>query len=102
MNAVQRGTDRLVKDLKRVVGDSEDLLRATGDVVGLRAEKARERLGEALESAKCSCKVLQGKTSEMAKAADAALRNHPYQVLGVALVLGIAGGILFARKQPCV
>ena len=70
MTATEQSTDRLVTDLKRIVQDSEALLHATKDAVGDKAHEVRERLTDALASAKHTCRGLEDKAIEGAKAAD--------------------------------
>ena len=91
-------TDRLATDLKRVVRDSEDLLYTTKDAVGGKAEEVRERLTDALDAAKRTCRDLEGKAIEGAKAADKTIRGHPYQSIGAAFAVGLLIGVLVTRK----
>lgn len=91
-------TDRLVTDLKRIVRDSEELLHTTKDSVSDKAGEVRERLTDALDAAKRTCRQLEEKTVAGAKAADNAIREHPYQSLGVAFGVGLLIGVLVARK----
>lgn len=98
MNATELNTDRLVTDLKRIVQDSEALLHATKDAVGDKAQEVRERLTDALESAKHTCRRLEDKAIEGAKAADQTIRDHPYQSIGVAFGVGLLIGVLVTRK----
>ncbi len=91
-------TDRLVTDLKRLVRDSEDLLHTTKDAVGDKAQEVRERLTDALDATKRTCRDLEGKAIEGAKAADKTIREHPYQSIGVAFGVGLLIGVLVARK----
>jgi ElaB/YqjD/DUF883 family membrane-anchored ribosome-binding protein len=91
-------TDRLITDLKRIVQDSEELLTATKDAVGDKAHEVRKRLNNALDSAKRTCRDLEGKAMEGAKAADKTVRDHPYQSIGAAFGLGLLIGVLVARK----
>lgn len=98
MNATEVNTDKLVTDLKRIVNDSELLLHDTKDVAGEKAREMRERLTEAMESAKRACHRLEEKAVEGAKAADRTIRDHPYQSIGVAFGLGLLIGVLVTRK----
>ena len=95
MSANELSTDRLVTDLKRVVRDSEELLQATAGAVG---DKARERLTDALASAKRTCHRLEEKAIVGAKVADRVVREHPYQSIGVAVGVGMLLGVLVIRK----
>jgi ElaB/YqjD/DUF883 family membrane-anchored ribosome-binding protein len=98
MSATELNTDKLITDLKRLVSDSEELLHATKDAAGDRAHEVRERLTDALESAKRSCRRLEDKAIEGAKAADRTIRDHPYQSIGIAFGVGLLIGVLVAKK----
>ena len=98
MSATELNTDKLVTDLKRVVHDSEEILHATKDAVGEKAREVRERLADALDSAKRTCRRLEDKAIEGAKAADRTIRDHPYQSLGVAFGVGLLIGVLVTRR----
>jgi ElaB/YqjD/DUF883 family membrane-anchored ribosome-binding protein len=90
-------TDRLATDLKRIVRDSEELLHTTKNVVGDKALEVRERLTEALETAKRTCHDLEDKAVECAKAGDKTIRDHPYQSIGIAFGVGLLIGVVVTR-----
>jgi ElaB/YqjD/DUF883 family membrane-anchored ribosome-binding protein len=92
-------TDKLMKDLKNLTRDAEELVEATAGEVGDRARDARKRLTSALESAKASCENLQEKAIAGAKATDKVIRDHPYQTLGVAFGVGLLIGVLVNRGK---
>ena len=98
MNIKEVSTDKLVTDLKRVVRDSEELLQASAGAVGEKAHEMRERLSRTLESAKATCRRVEDKAIEGAKATDKVIREHPYESLGVAFGLGLLVGVLVTRK----
>ena len=97
MNA-RFNTDLLVEDLKSVVRDSEQLLAAVSDATGEKAEALRERLNQTLEAARQTCCKLENRTKEGVRAADAVIREHPYQSIGMALAAGVVIGLLLDRK----
>jgi ElaB/YqjD/DUF883 family membrane-anchored ribosome-binding protein len=98
MSADELSTEKLLTDLKRVVRDSEELLQASAGVVGEKAHEMRERLSRTLESAKATCRRLEERAIEGAKAADKAIREHPYQSIGAAFGIGLLIGVLVTRK----
>lgn len=98
MNTTEPNTDRLLADVKRVVRDSEELLLATRDAMGDKADAMRERLTETLESARATCRELEKKALEGAKAADRTIREHPYPSIGIAFGVGLLIGVLVTRK----
>ncbi len=85
-------------DLKAVVRDAEVLLKATAGEAGDKLSDMRERLGEALESAKDTCHTLQEHTVAAAKATDKTIREHPYESIGVAFGVGLIIGVLIGRR----
>ena len=89
---------RLAADLRLVVHDAEELLKATAGEAGEKVKELRSRLAKALESAKATCERLQEKTVEAAKATDHVIREHPYESIGVAFGVGLLIGVLVARR----
>ena len=89
---------KLMNDLKVVVRDAEELMKATASDLGEKAREARVKLSATLESAKVSCRRLEEKTVASAKAADKVIREHPYQSLGIAFGVGLLIGVLVNRK----
>ena len=61
--------------------------------------RLREKLEAGMEKAKELCDRLQAQTSAAAKAADRAVREHPYQALGIAFGVGVLVGVLAARSR---
>ena len=89
---------RLVSDLKAVVRDAEELLKATAGQAGEKLTEVRGRLAGALESAKDTCLRLEEKTVAAAKATDRTIREHPYESIGIAFGVGLLVGVLVGRK----
>jgi len=98
MTANTEQSDKLVADLKRVVQDSEQLLQDSAGAVGEKARELRERLAHTVEVAKATCVRVQESAKQGAKATDRAIREHPYQSIGVAFGVGILIGVLLGRK----
>jgi ElaB/YqjD/DUF883 family membrane-anchored ribosome-binding protein len=88
-------SERVKEDLRALVRDAEELLRATAGDVSEKARTARSKLAEAIERAKKTC---QEKTVAAAKATDKVIRNHPYESMGVAFGVGLLVGVLISRK----
>ena len=57
----------------------------------------RARLEAATEKAKEVCKRLQEETVAAAKATEKAVREHPYQAIGIVFGLGLLIGVLVMR-----
>jgi ElaB/YqjD/DUF883 family membrane-anchored ribosome-binding protein len=60
-----------------------------------QGKAAAGRLAQALDTAKVK---VQESTVASAKATDRAIREHPYESLGVAFGLGVLIGVLIARR----
>jgi ElaB/YqjD/DUF883 family membrane-anchored ribosome-binding protein len=94
--------ERVLEDMRTLVRDAEDLLRATTDDMSDKAKEARSRVAAALENAKASCIELQEQGLESAqeavKRADEAIRANPYQSIGVAFGIGLLVAGLLRRK----
>ncbi len=93
---------RVLADLKTLARDAEGLLKATAGDLGDKGRELRARLADALQRAKATCGELQKQTVASAKAAaiktDAAIRDHPYEAVGIAFCVGLVIGVLATRK----
>ena len=94
----EQANARLASDLKAVVRDAEDLLKATAGQAGEKVNEMRSRLTAALETAKETCHRLEEKTVAAARATDRTIRQHPYESIGIAFGVGLLVGVLVARK----
>jgi ElaB/YqjD/DUF883 family membrane-anchored ribosome-binding protein len=93
---------KLVADLKVVVADAEELLRATASQAGEKVSAARERIQASLATAKVKLtdaeRVMLDKTKDAAKATDEYVRDNPWQAVGIAAAAGLVLGILISRR----
>jgi len=94
----EQANERLKVDLKAVVHDAEELMKATASQAGEKLSELRSRLAAALESAKATCERVEEKTIAAAKATDRTIREHPYESIGIAFGLGLLVGVLVARR----
>jgi ElaB/YqjD/DUF883 family membrane-anchored ribosome-binding protein len=90
--------DKLIQDLKTVVQDAEDLIRATAGELSDRAKEAHQKLSHTVESARTNLADLENKAMESARATDKLIREHPYPSIGVAVGLGLLLGLLINRR----
>jgi ElaB/YqjD/DUF883 family membrane-anchored ribosome-binding protein len=81
-------------EMDTLAEDARALMAATADVTGEKVSEARKRLAAALDSAKEIAGRVRDKAVEGAKAADEAVREHPYQAIGVAFGIGALLGYL--------
>jgi ElaB/YqjD/DUF883 family membrane-anchored ribosome-binding protein len=90
----QQANRILLRDLKQVVSDAEELLKLTAGDAGEKMKELRGRLTRTLDSARATCESLQGKTAEAARATDQVIRDHVYESIGAAFGLGVLVGVL--------
>ena len=94
--------DKLVSDMKVVIADAEEILKATagsaGDkMAGLR-EKIEIRLRDAKERLADAEAAIVDKAKAAANATDDFVHEQPWKAVGVAAALGLALGVLIGRR----
>jgi ElaB/YqjD/DUF883 family membrane-anchored ribosome-binding protein len=94
--------ERLVSDLKSLVGDAEELLRATTSQAGEKIAVARQKIEQSLIEGKKALadaeKVVLNKSKECAEIADDYVRDNPWSAVGIAAGLGLVLGLLIRRS----
>jgi ElaB/YqjD/DUF883 family membrane-anchored ribosome-binding protein len=94
--------DKLVQDMRLVISDAEDLLRATANQAGERIAVARERIQESLQQAKVKLAEAETLVTERARQAarytDDYVHENPWSAIGVAAGIGLLLGILMSRR----
>jgi ElaB/YqjD/DUF883 family membrane-anchored ribosome-binding protein len=94
--------EQLLADLKAVVADSEELLKATAGAADERATAARARVEESLRVARGKIEELDdeilGRVNDAAKATDRYVHEHPWGAVGIAAAAGVLVGVLIARR----
>lgn len=94
--------DKLVQDLKIVIADAEELLRATASQAGEKAAQAREKIQDSLHKAKIKLaeaeEVVIDKTKQAARATDEYVHEHPWRAVSVAAGIGLIIGLLISRR----
>jgi ElaB/YqjD/DUF883 family membrane-anchored ribosome-binding protein len=95
---IEASTEQLLQDLRAVVNDGEELLKAGVAELGERGTAAKEKLAAALEMAKETQRKLQERAIASARATDRAIREHPYESIGIAFGVGLLLGVILNRK----
>ena len=94
--------DQLVADLKAVVADAEELLRATKDAAGEKVSAARARAEATIGKARAKLASAEDaaveRAQDAAKSADDYVHEHPWNAVGIAAAAGIVIGVLLARR----
>ena len=94
--------EKLASDLRVVIADAEELLRATAGQMGEKAVVARERIQESMRVAKDKLaraeEVMVDKTKAAARATDDYVHDHPWGAVGIAAAVGLVIGMLISRR----
>ncbi|HEY2987543.1 MAG TPA: DUF883 family protein [Candidatus Binatia bacterium] len=94
-------TDKLVADLKALISDAEELLRATANNAGEQVAVVRRRIEESLKEGKRTLSdaedILFEKTRDAAEAASDYVQKNPWSAVGIAAGLGLVLGLLIRR-----
>jgi ElaB/YqjD/DUF883 family membrane-anchored ribosome-binding protein len=94
--------DKMAGDIKTVINDGEDLLKAAANVSGAGVAAVREKLGEKLSSAGARLADASRPAVDMARksatAADGYVHDNPWLVIGAAAVVGALIGFLASRR----
>jgi ElaB/YqjD/DUF883 family membrane-anchored ribosome-binding protein len=94
--------DKLVQDLKAVMSDAEELLRATANQAGEKISAARERIQDSMHRAKVKLAdaeaVMLDKTKQAAHATDEYVHENPWKAVGIAAGVGFLVGLLISRR----
>ena len=97
-----RAKSKMAGDIKTVITDGEDLLKAAAEVSGEGFAVARTKFGEKLGSARArladASQAAVGTARETAAAADAYVHDSPWTAIGIAAAAGMLVGFLAARR----
>ena len=94
--------DKLIADVKLVIADSEELLRATAGQAGEKIAEIRARTQDSLATAKIKLAeaeaALVDRAKEVGRAADDYVHDNPWRSVGVAAGFGFIVGLLIGRR----
>jgi ElaB/YqjD/DUF883 family membrane-anchored ribosome-binding protein len=102
MDGEASSTERLANDLKNLVADAEELLKATasqaGDKIGVARQKIEQSLIEGKKALADAEKTIVEKSKEAAEIADDYVRENPWSAIGIAAGVGLVLGLLIRGK----
>ena len=94
--------EKLAADLKILVADTEELLKATAGQAGEKVSAARARIAASLATAKDKLADIEAavveKTKQAARATDDYVHENPWQAVGIAAGVGFLLGLLVSRR----
>jgi ElaB/YqjD/DUF883 family membrane-anchored ribosome-binding protein len=98
----QVSTEKLMRDLRAVVVDAEELLKATAAQTGERVDKVRAKAEESLRTARARLQDMgdnaQMQAREAAREVEQQVRENPWTAVGIAAGVGLVLGILIGRR----
>jgi len=101
-NATVVTKDKLISDLRVVVADTEELLRATASQAGDKMNDVRARIQDHLADAKVRLAEAEAVIVEHPKAAghaaDDYVHDNPWRAVGIAAGVGVIVGLLIGRR----
>ena len=94
--------DKLISDMKVVMADADELLRATASQAGDRVTELRGKIQSSLANARANLADAQAAAVEKAKevghAADDYVQANPWRSVGIAAGVGLIVGLLIGRR----
>ena len=95
--------EKLMVDMRAVVNDAEELLRATSGQAGEKISAARERIQANLAVAKDKIMAAEHavveKSKQAAKATNEYVHENPWKSVGIAAGAGVILGFLLSRRR---
>jgi ElaB/YqjD/DUF883 family membrane-anchored ribosome-binding protein len=95
---MERSGEKLVRDVRVLVQDAEDLIKATAGDIEEKTREARARLAGALVVTKDSLTKAEQAAADSVRVAGVWVRQYPYPTLGLAFVAGVLLGVLATRR----
>jgi ElaB/YqjD/DUF883 family membrane-anchored ribosome-binding protein len=95
-------TQKLMTDLRALIGDAEELLKATTNQAGERIAVARQKIEQSLVEGKKALadaeQIVLDKSKEYADTAEEYVRENPWAAVGIAAGVGLVFGLLMRRS----
>lgn len=95
-------TEKLMQDMRAVVFDAEELLKATASQTGERVEKVRNRVEDSLKTARVRLQQagasLESQARDAMRDVDEQVRANPWTTAGIAAGIGLLLGLLIGRR----
>jgi ElaB/YqjD/DUF883 family membrane-anchored ribosome-binding protein len=95
-------SEKLVTDVKVLVNDTEELVKATAAQAGDKIVEIRNRAQDAVNNLKPRLKTLETEFVNKAKsstaATDAYIKENPWTAIGISAGVGLVIGLLIGRR----
>jgi ElaB/YqjD/DUF883 family membrane-anchored ribosome-binding protein len=98
-NASTAGARQTVKDqTRRLVADVEELIRCVGDAADPELARLRAKVQAAISGVQQAIATGKERVQQRAEDADEYVHENPWQVVGLAALVGVAVGFLLGRR----
>jgi ElaB/YqjD/DUF883 family membrane-anchored ribosome-binding protein len=95
-------SEKLVSDLRILIEDTEELVKATAAQAGEKITEVRQRAQHAAEKVRPQLSELQStvvqRTRVSAAATEDYVRQNPWTAVGVSALAGVVLGLLISRR----
>lgn len=99
---LQSPKEKLIRDLRNMIEDTEELLRLTAEQVGERVVEVRKRAQSSLAQARAQLARVQSEAVARGRQAktevDEYVHANPWKAIGVVGLAGLIVGSLIARR----
>ena len=96
-------TEKLLEDLRAVIRDAEELLRATAGQAGEHIAAARAKAEASLQSARALlatlCDTGTARARDAARSADSYVHGNPWVAVGAGAAAGLLLGLLLGHRS---
>lgn len=100
--SMEKLSDEVTADFKKLMSDMEALLKATANQSGEKLAEVRAKAEESLRVVKAKMAEAEAallvKTKAVAKATDVYVHENPWKGIGVAAGFGLVIGLLLGRR----
>ena len=95
-------TEKLMQDMRAVIFDAEELLKATAAQSGERLEKVRIKVEDSLKAARSRLQQtgddVEAQARDAMRELDEQVRANPWAAAGIAAGVGLLVGLLIGRR----
>jgi ElaB/YqjD/DUF883 family membrane-anchored ribosome-binding protein len=95
-------SERVVSDVKELINDTEELVKATASQAGEKVAEIRARAQNAVNDLKPKLATIEAEIVNKAKiaatATDTYIHQNPWTAIGVAAGIGLVIGLLIGRR----
>ena len=97
------GDSKIAREFTSFVADVEDLIKSTANLTGDELQKAKDKLGERIKSAKDAAtdvgETVVDRARKTAECTNTYVHEQPWNAVGAGAAIGLLLGYLLARRN---